>query len=110
MNNIPYFKVGDTFHVPIKFFDTETDYPVEITPDMTVSCNIKLSSSRVIYSPVVTVLDQNINENKGYVILSVDDTTGWTVGQAVLDIKLIWGGSIRHSQDFKFNVVRSITQ
>ena len=66
MNNIPYFKVGDTFHVPIKFFDTETDYPVEITPDMTVSCNIKLSSSRVIYSPVVTVLDQTIDENKGY--------------------------------------------
>lgn len=108
MSSIPYFKIGDTFSVPIRFYDTETDDGVEITPLMNISCRIQTKAGELISDCVVTPYPDQIND-KGYVLLTVADTTSWRVGEAQADVKLQILTEIRHSASFCFKIVKSIT-
>lgn len=100
----PQFKVGDTFTVPVQFIDSATQEAIEITSDMTFTCAILDSHGNKITTPKIDVLQE-----KGYLLISDMNTSSWAIGYATLDIKLMQGNAIRHSQDFRFEIKRSIT-
>lgn len=109
-NNKPYFKIGDSFDVPIQMIDSTTGEGVEITAGMVFTCNIVNLLNEVIATPTVTsYADQVLN--KGYLLLSVPTsvTSTWKVGKVKADIKMTIGDSVRHSQEFSFNIVEAIT-
>ena len=53
-NNKPYFKIGDSFDVPVQMVDSTTSLGVEITPSMSFSCSIVNLLGEVIATPTVT--------------------------------------------------------
>lgn len=109
-NNKPYFKIGDSFDVPIQMIDSTTGLGVEITPSMSFSCSIINLLGEVIATPTVTPYPDQVKD-RGYMLLSVPTsvTSTWKVGKVKTDIKMTVGGSVRHSQEFSFYVVEAIT-
>ncbi|OTG68321.1 hypothetical protein B9T25_06465 [Acinetobacter sp. ANC 4470] len=110
MNNA-YIKIGDSFAVPIQFYDTEQDVGMMITNDMNITAQIVNSSNEVIASPSITVYPDQVID-AGFILLEVPAslTRLWKVGTAQLDIKLEIDGNVRHSQNIQFRIERSITQ
>ena len=109
-NNKPYIKIGDSFDVPIQMIDSTTGEGVEITTGMVFTCTIVNLLNEVIAAPTVTpYADQTLN--KGYLLLSVPTsvTSTWKSGKVKTDIKMTIGDSVRHSQEFSFNIVEAIT-
>lgn len=106
----PVFKIGDTFALPVQFINTETNDGLELTQDMEISAKIINSMNQIIATPAITVYPDQ-SENKGFILLEVDPliTNLWKAGSAMFDIKLMMNGQIKHSQDFKFQIQRSIT-
>lgn len=103
-------KIGDSFTLPIQFYDTATGEGLTITDDMTITADIINSMGHAIAIPSISKLDQGINS--GMILLEVPASTTqqWKVGSAQLDIKLQIRESVRHSQNIQFNIERSITQ
>lgn len=99
-------KTGDSFAVPIQFYDTKTDLGMVLSEDMLITATIINSSQQVIAEPVITLLDQ-----VGMILLEVpiSITKNWKVGTAQLDLKLEINGNVRHSQNIQFRIERSIT-
>lgn len=102
-------KTGDSFALPIQFYDTNTKFGLRITDDMLITANIVNSTSQPIATPTIIKLDQGIQA--GMIVLEVPATITklWKVGTAQLDIKLQIGDAIRHSQNIQFVIERSIT-
>ena len=100
------FKRGDTFSVPIRF--EVNNVPIEITNDMEFSCDIMNVKCLIIDSAVVTPYVDQVT-NKGFLLLTVADTSLWEIGFHKLDIKYVLNGITKHSQDLEFNVVRAVT-
>ncbi len=100
------FKQGDTFSLPIQFYDTETKLGMIITDEMVISSQIANTSGQVIATPTISKLTE-----AGMILLEVPAsiTQNWKVGKAQLDIKLIIENSVRHSQTLSFSIERSIT-
>ena len=109
-NNKPYIKIGDSLDVPIQMVDSTTGGGVEITTGIVFTCTIVNLLNEVIATPTVTPYPDQIND-KGYMLLSVPTsvTSTWQVGKVKTDIKMAVGSSVRHSQEFSFYVVESIT-
>lgn len=109
-NNKPYFKIGDSFDVPIQMIDSTTGEAVEITAGMTFTSNIVNLTGEVIASPTITPYSDQVI-NKGYLLLSVPTsvTSTWEVGKVKTDIKMEISGSVRHSQEFSFYITEAIT-
>lgn len=105
----PIIKIGDSFSVPVQFHDTDTGQGMALTADMIISCQIVNAIGQVIATPSITKLDQTTNI--GMLLLEVSPTVthSWKAGSAHLDIKLEVAGNIRHSQNFQFQIERSIT-
>ena len=93
---LPIFKVGDTFTVPIQFINSDTKEPIVITSDMQFSCAILDARGNTVTTPTVEPLPED-----GYLLISELDTSQWATGIATLDIKLVQGDGVRHSQDFR---------
>ena len=100
------FKQGDTFSLPIQFYDTETKLGMIITDEMVISSQIANTSGQVIATPNISKLAE-----AGMILLEVPAsiTQNWKVGKAQLDIKLVIENSVRHSQTLSFSIERSIT-
>jgi hypothetical protein len=109
-NTKPYIKTGDSFDVPIQLINTVTGEAVEITPSMDFTTKIVDLLGNIIATPTITPYPNQV-QDKGYLLITVDSsiTQGWSVGKAKFDIKFELDGSVRHSQDFSFYVVESIT-
>jgi hypothetical protein len=105
---IGYFKIGDSFSVPMQLFDTETNQGIEITLAMTITCRLVNSVGTLVSDCVITPYPDQVTD-KGWFTISVLDTTQWTVGVVTGDVKVEIDGSIKHSDNFCFNVVKSIT-
>ncbi|AMW79761.1 hypothetical protein AMD27_13215 [Acinetobacter sp. TGL-Y2] len=99
-------KIGDSFAVPIQFYDTKTNLGMMLNDDMKISATIINSSQHVIAKPVVTLLEQ-----AGMILLEVpvSITKDWKIGTAQLDIKLEINDRVRHSENIQFQILRSIT-
>lgn len=99
-------KQGDSFSLPIQFYDTETKLGMNITDEMFISSQIINTSGQVIATPSVIKLVET-----GMILLEVPTsiTQNWKAGKAQLDIKLVIENSVRHSQTLSFNIERSIT-
>lgn len=104
------FKIGDSFAVPIQFYDTELDQGMTITPDMTITARIINAQNQTIAEPQVTRY-QDQQQDAGMILLEVpvSVTQNWKEGTAQMDIKLVINGNVRHSQNISFRIVRSIT-
>ena len=104
-------KIGDSFALPIQFYDTDTKLGMAITNDMLISAQIINSQNQVIATPVITVYPDQ-EADAGFILLEVPTsiTQTWKAGSAQLDIKLSINDNVRHSQNIQFQVVRSITQ
>ncbi|MDV4263303.1 hypothetical protein ACG9XY_12310 [Acinetobacter seifertii] len=104
------FKIGDSFAVPIQFFNTETDQGLVITPDMVITSRIVNALNQTIAEPIVTVYP-NQAKDTGMILLEVpaSKTYLWKEGIAQMDIKLSMNGNVRHSENISFKIVRSIT-
>ena len=100
------FKQGDTFSLPIQFYNTDTKLGMIITDEMIISSQIANSSGQVIATPNISKLAE-----AGMILLEVPAsiTQNWKVGKAQLDIKLVIENSVRHSQTLSFSIERSIT-
>ena len=48
-------KIGDSFALPIQFYDTDTKLGMAITNDMLISTQIINSQNQVIATPVITI-------------------------------------------------------
>lgn len=107
-NPLPYFKQGDTFTVAIQMYDEDKGEAIVLDSAMEFECKINLSGNRQGIFPEVVKLNQD--NYPGFILLKCLDTSDWNVGIATLDIKLKWSEAIRHSDTFKFEVVRSITK
>lgn len=107
----PYFKIGDSFSVPIELVNPETNTNVEITPNMSFECSIVDVSGQEIASPSITPYPDQV-ANKGWLLMEVPTsvTETWKVGKARFDIKVIIDSAVRHTQDFTFEVRESITK
>lgn len=55
MNQIS-IKVGDSFALPVQFYDTETKLGMTITDEMGISSQIANSSGQVIATPTISRL------------------------------------------------------
>ena len=108
MNSI--FKIGDSFAVPIQFYDTELDQGMTITQDMTITARIINAQNQTIAEPQITAYPDQ-QQDSGMILLEVpvSQTALWKEGTAQMDIKLEMNGNIRHSQNISFRIVRSIT-
>lgn len=104
-------KIGDSFALPIQFYDTDTKLGMSITNDMSITAQIVNSSNQVIATPVITVYPDQYTD-AGFILLEVPAsmTQTWKAGSAHLDIKLAIGENVRHSQNIQFQILRSITQ
>ena len=103
-------KIGDSFALPIQFYDTASGEGLSITDDMHITAEIVNSIAQNIATPIILKLDQGINA--GMILLEVPSATTkfWKAGTAQLDIKLQMGEAIRHSQNIQFLIERSITK
>lgn len=108
MNTI---KIGDSFALPIQFYDVDTKLGMAITDDMLISAQIINSQNQVIAIPIITVYPDQVAD-AGFILLEVpvSVTQTWKAGSAQLDIKLTIGENVRHSQNIQFQIGRSITQ
>ena len=104
-------KIGDSFALPIQFYDTDTKLGMAITNDMLISAQIINSQNQVIATPVITIYPDQVAD-AGFILLEVpvSITSTWKAGSAQLDIKLAIGENVRHSQNIQFQIMRSITQ
>lgn len=103
-------KIGDSFAIPIQFYDTKTDKGFAIPDDAILSTKIVNSSKQVIAEPEIRI-DQDQVNNAGFIYIEVAPsvTEGWKAGAAQLDIKMELNGQIRHSQTIQFLIEASIT-
>ncbi|MBJ9952167.1 hypothetical protein I5735_03720 [Acinetobacter baumannii] len=103
-------KIGDSFAIPIQFYDTKTDKGFAIPDGAILSTKIVNSSKQVIAEPVINI-DQDQVNNAGFIYIEVSPsiTQNWKAGAAQLDIKLLLNGQIRHSQTIQFLIEASIT-
>lgn len=106
MTTRKYFKIGDSFTLPIQFYDAKTNLSMSITDEMLISSVIVNRSGAVIAVPIITKLAE-----AGMVLLEVAAivTAQWQEGFAQLDIKLQINDQVRHSQNIQFYIERSIT-
>ncbi|MBK0062372.1 MULTISPECIES: hypothetical protein [unclassified Acinetobacter] len=104
------FKIGDSFAVPVQFYDTESDSGMTITGDMVITARIINAQNQTIAEPQVTVYPDQ-QQDAGMILLEVpiSQTALWKEGTAQMDIKLEMNGNVRHSQNISFRIVRSIT-
>ena len=102
----PIIKIGDSFSVPVQFFNTDHNAPMVLTNDMQITCQIINANGNPVAIPTVKKLED------GFILLQVsaDETQQWKAGSAQLDIKLQVNDQVRHSQNFQFWIERSITQ
>lgn len=108
MSSSPYFKIGDTFLTPARFYNTETDEGIEITSSIIITSRITTKLGDLIADCVVTPYADQV-ANRGWFLLSVEDTTGWKNGEAICDIKIEQASSIKHSETFCFKIIKSVT-
>lgn len=103
-------KIGDSFALPVQFYDTATGEGLNITDNMLITAEIINSTAQTIATPTILKLDQGTNT--GMIVLEVSTaiTQLWKAGSAVLDIKLQMGDAVRHSQNIPFSIERSITK
>lgn len=103
-------KIGDSFAVPIQFYDKDTSEGYVIPDNAFLTAKIINSSKQIIAEPIVTIDLDQIN-NAGFILLEVASliTQSWKAGSAQLDIKLELNGQIRHSQTIHFLIEASIT-
>ena len=100
----PIFKRGDTFVMPIEFFEVETQQSLPIIGTLTAAV---IDSHKLIHTDLVIQLaDQSLYPGKG--IISCNNTSEWHTGLAYLDLKLEHNSMVKHTQDFKFYIERSI--
>lgn len=106
-----YFKIGDSFSVPIELQDPETGLNIEITPNISFECTIVDTSGSVIATPTITPY-QNQVADKGWLLMEVPTsvTELWEIGKAKFDIKVSIDGSVRHTKNFTFDIEESITK
>ena len=104
-------KIGDSFALPIQFYDIDTKLGMQITDDMLITAQIINSQNQVIATPVITVYPDQVAD-AGFILLEVpvSITSTWKAGSAQLDIKLSINENVRHSQNIQFQIIRSITQ
>lgn len=108
IQQLPYFKIGDTFDLPIQLCDASTGEGIEITSGMLFTSSVNDQYNRKLADLEVSPYPDQV-QSAGYVLLSCPDTSDWPAGLGQMDIKLVQGGAIRHSQTIEFTIVRSIT-
>lgn len=111
LNNMPVFKIGDTFNVPMRFFDQTSETGIVITSDMVIECKIADYLGNVFAIPEIIPYPDQIN-NAGFFLLKADSvtTSTWKSGIATLDVKLtIENTEVRHSQNFSFRIIKGIS-
>lgn len=107
VSQMKYFKQGDSFYLEIEMLDSQTNLPVEITNEYTISASLNNRFGVLVADFEIVEYDQLTN--KGKFALSFDDTTDWPLGLAKTDIKIVINNLIRHSKTIEFNIVRSET-
>lgn len=109
LKQLPYFKIGDTFDLPIQLCDASTGEGIPVSDSMQLSAQVRDCFGHLLCDLQVSPYPDQTN-SRGYVLLSsVQSTSGWPAGVGQMDIKLVQYGAIRHSQTIEFNIVRSIT-
>ncbi len=108
MNNLT-LKIGDSFNLPIQFYDAITGDGFVIPSDASVEAKIINSSKQTLAVP--SIIKQDQFSNAGFIFLEVSphETQNWKVGSALLDIKLTINGQVRHSQTIQFLIEASIS-
>lgn len=104
------FKIGDSFAIPVQFYNTETNQGLAITSEMVITSRIVNALNQTIAEPIITVYPNQATDT-GMILLEVpvSKTYLWKEGIAQMDIKLSMNGNVRHSQNISFKIVRSIT-
>jgi hypothetical protein len=108
--DLPLFKIGDSFNIPMRFFDQTNNVGIPITPDITIDCKIVNSVGTVISSPIISPYTDQVADS-GFFLLSVpsSQTSLWKIGIATLDLKITISDEVRHSHNFSFRVIKGIT-
>lgn len=104
MNNMnPTLVLGDTLFGTWIYVD-EDGKPVAISNDLNLSSSVSINNKT--YSLNLTILDQIMNPGEiAFTAQSID----WEVGLAEMDIKVISGEIIKHSEKYCFRVIKGIT-
>jgi len=109
VENIPYFKIGDTLNIPVQWTDEDTKLGVPITLDTEIKCTILTSYGVRFFPDVIIEPDQVTNAGKFVIKLASTETEKFLACKATLDIRVTINGQVKHSEDFSFYVRRSIT-
>ena len=70
-------KIGDSFALPIQFYDTDTKLGMQITDDMLITAQIINSQNQVIATPVIPAFQQILVFFQLYLKQCVSE--GWLV-------------------------------
>lgn len=108
-HKLPYIKVGDTVNIPIYWVDADTGEGIEIDSTITVECTL-LTSYGVEFLPDVIIASDQIAD-KGKFTIHLPDSLTLTMKPCIIttDFKISVNGQVKHSDDFTFEVRRSIT-
>ena len=105
----PYFKIGDTFDLPIQLCDATTGEGIPLSDQMQLTAQVRDCFGHLLCDLQVSPYPDQVNSS-GYVLLSsLQGTSEWPTGIGQMDVKLVQYGAVRHSQTIEFNIVRSIT-
>lgn len=105
MNSLrPSIMLGDTFFGTWIYVDEEGN-PIVINDELIFKSSIKINDKK--YPVELTVLDQTQNIGE---IAFIVQTSDWSRGIAEMDLKVMLGEFIKHSEKYCFNVVGSITE
>ena len=95
------FKQGATFALPITVFDGSLPFDIN---GYAIESHLNDACGNLI--EVLTV--EKAQENNKFLLKS-NNTFNWTLGYAILDIKLSLNGNVTKSESFSFQVIRSET-
>lgn len=108
--DLPTFKIGDSFNVPIRFYDDTNKQGIPLTSEIIIDCKISDSIGNVFSTPeIVKYQDQVVDA--GFFLLKVpsSETINWKSGIAILDLKIKIADEVRHSENFSFKILKGIT-
>lgn len=109
IDGLEVFTTGDTFDMPIQFYDVDTDEAFEIPEDATFAAQLNDQYGNLIAALVATRVADQV-AFPGYINVSFSGSTAnWPAGTARTDIRMHAGNATHTSDPIVFKIRRSQT-
>ncbi|RYY79919.1 MAG: hypothetical protein EOO69_04435 [Moraxellaceae bacterium] len=109
IDGLEVFTTGDTFDMPIQFYNTETNEPFEIPEDATFTAQLNNEYGNSIATLSAARVADQVGF-KGFINVTFPgSTTSWPAGTARTDIRMYASSATHTSDPIVFKIRRSQT-